>query len=533
MIVKLISFIWILINVVDTFPRKKYNSTVPSDPIAHSIQDPEVRPRFYQGDIAMTDEQYNYWRVGLRWDVFPNRMWENRTVPYVISDDYKCEEYMTILKAITYFNTLTCINFVPWDKVSKDYIIIKHAISDDGCWSYYGKIGGPQLVNLKPPDESGPNCLGDELVTIHELMHALGIFHEHARADRDNFVDIHRENIIPDKLDQFDKQSLENTTYSYEYDYLSIMHYENNYFSIDPKIKPSITPKIPGTIIGQRQKVTVTDCLKVNKLYGCLDDPCEAKQWLMKSRQDPEVSPGLYQGDIIMTNKQYNDWRIGLRWDVFPGRMWKNRTVPYVISRLYKTAENITIHKAITLLNNLTCINFVPWNKRAKDYIFISPTGKGCRSFIGKIGGPQLVILEPPDNIKRKCFGNEYRTVHELMHSLGIFHEQARADRDNFVDIHYENIVPRELVNFRKESLENTTYSYEYDHRSIMHYGSFFFSKDPKTKPTITSKIPGVILGQREYMTKTDCLKVNKLYGCLDDPSEAKKWNDICSTLEI
>lgn len=30
-------------------------------------------------------------------------------------------------------------------------------------------------------------------------------------------------------------------------------------------------------------------------------------------------------------------------------------------------------------------------------------------------------------------------------------------------------------VNFDKQSLENTTYSFEYDYDSIMHYGRTFF----------------------------------------------------------
>lgn len=33
-------------------------------------------------------QAYDYWRVGLRWDVFPERLWPNRTVPYVISPLY-------------------------------------------------------------------------------------------------------------------------------------------------------------------------------------------------------------------------------------------------------------------------------------------------------------------------------------------------------------------------------------------------------------------------------------------------------------
>lgn len=67
---------------------------------------------------------YNYWRVGLKWDVFPDRLWPNQTVPYVISPLYEPDDYVTIYTAIKMLNVLTCIKFVPWDGKAEDFLLI-------------------------------------------------------------------------------------------------------------------------------------------------------------------------------------------------------------------------------------------------------------------------------------------------------------------------------------------------------------------------------------------------------------------------
>lgn len=38
--------------------------------------------------LFLVFQYLNYWRIGLRWDVFPDKLWQNGIVPYVISDLY-------------------------------------------------------------------------------------------------------------------------------------------------------------------------------------------------------------------------------------------------------------------------------------------------------------------------------------------------------------------------------------------------------------------------------------------------------------
>ena len=71
------------------------------------------------------------------------------------------------------------------------------------------------------------------------------------------------------------------------------------------------------------------------------------------------------------------------------------------------------------------------------------------------------------------------------MHALGFYHEQSRADRDKYVEIHWENIMPHGRHNFEKAYYIDD-YGTPYDYCSIMHYWSNIFSKNGKD--TITPK---------------------------------------------
>jgi hypothetical protein len=71
--------------------------------------------------------------------------------------------------------------------------------SGSGCYSNVGKNMefGSQDLSLKKRSSSG-SCMYKDIVA-HELLHALGFWHEQSRPDRDLYVTIQYENIDPSK----------------------------------------------------------------------------------------------------------------------------------------------------------------------------------------------------------------------------------------------------------------------------------------------------------------------------------------------
>ncbi|XP_036837597.1 high choriolytic enzyme 1-like [Oncorhynchus mykiss] len=177
-------------------------------------------------------------------------------VPYTVSSSFSSSDKQGIENALRAFTSKTCIRFVPRQN-QVDFISYEPR---DGCWSSLGRVGGQQTVSLQMD-----GCVYFGIIQ-HETLHALGFQHEQTRSDRDQYVTINWSNIDSNNAYNFDRSNTNNL--NTPYDYSSVMHYGKTAFSVNgmDTITPIPNPNVP---IGQRQGLSTTDILRINRLYGC------------------------------------------------------------------------------------------------------------------------------------------------------------------------------------------------------------------------------------------------------------------------
>uniref|UniRef100_A0A5S6QZ76 Metalloendopeptidase n=1 Tax=Trichuris muris TaxID=70415 RepID=A0A5S6QZ76_TRIMR len=212
-----------------------------------------------------------------------------------------------------------------------------------------------------------------------------------------------------------------------------------------------------------------------------------------KAKRRKQQSPSSY-GNVARSGRTGNAYR------------WPNGRIPYELSSSYSSYERAIIARAMQSYHERTCIRFVGRTNEV-DYLAIGKYD-GCFSDVGRSGGRQLLSLDDGCVI--------YRTVlHELMHSVGFWHEHERQDRDNYVEIIWRNIRPGAHSQFNKvDPSESNTYGESYDYRSIMHYDSKSFSRNGRD--TMVARQPGMtsVMGKSPDFSPSDLRKINNMYKC-------------------
>lgn len=207
-----------------------------------------------------------------------------------------------------------------------------------------------------------------------------------------------------------------------------------------------------------------------------------------------------------------SDQRNAIKWESFK---WPNRTVPYIFGDEYNERNKAAVLGAMEIFHKETCVKFVPKTKDHVEHIKYTKSA-ACGANVGcrRNRNESLDVT-----YSEYCLKIRGAIQHEMFHVLGLLHEQARPDRDDYIEIFWENIDPRKswqlalyyiavyffrLFNkiyvflvFDQEYYSNfgkagsdvvDTFGLPYDYDSLMHYPGNAFAK-PNKNVTIVSKV--------------------------------------------
>jgi hypothetical protein len=179
---------------------------------------------------------------------------------------------------------------------------------------------------------------------------------------------------------------------------------------------------------------------------------------------------------------------------------WTGNTVPYVIAADVPNPGRVT--GAIEAWNENTVMRLVPRTTEGNYLEFRRRDPGACSSNVGMIGGRQFINL--PDDCP---LGS---VIHEIGHTVGLWHTQSRQDRDLFVRVK-ESDIDRDSLDQYFQRIGDGVDVGAYPYDSIMHYSLGGFALPGRlAMETVPAGIP---VGQRAGLTPSDIEGVARLYG--------------------
>jgi Astacin (Peptidase family M12A)/Abnormal spindle-like microcephaly-assoc'd, ASPM-SPD-2-Hydin/Divergent InlB B-repeat domain len=218
----------------------------------------------------------------------------------------------------------------------------------------------------------------------------------------------------------------------------------------------------------------------------------------------------IFQGDIILENVEPVDPQrpvpsFGVAYSKY---LWlkvgSQYQIPYVITS--GTGDLTNLNAAIAQFNStFSNIQFVAYTTQT-DYVnfYFDPNNFSgeCEAIVGRAGGKQSVGGSASCTVAT--------ILHELGHTVGLWHEQSRPDRNTYVSVNYDNLIKGSISNFN-QIYDNAVETTLFDYASIMEYPAFSFSRNGG--PAIESIPAGIPLSNQTGYTAADIDGIERLYG--------------------
>jgi len=163
------------------------------------------------------------------------------------------------------------------------------------------------------------------------------------------------------------------------------------------------------------------------------------------------------------------------------------------IAQFNSTFSNIQL-VARTSQTDYVTFNFDPNNNSGQ-----------CEANVGRAGGQQQV--GGAGGTFTPC--TVATILHELGHTVGLWHEQSRPDRNTYLSVNFGNLIKGSISNFNQifDNLQTPTL---FDYASIMEYPPFSFSRNGG--PAIESVPAGIPLSNLTGYTAADIDGIERLY---------------------